>query len=203
MLFLRALHSHYSTIVEHFRTHGKSLETTSIDLIVDEVNHHDTFILKEPHHRDKSSKPPSRVLAAASAHTDNAGTAWNPPFDWLCESYGDKGIKTQWNRALGGNVICPICHWEEPKHVPKDCGLLKALHLKLINVAPAARSPALPPQSLTPATASPFPGGGVASSTTPPASGSTGSGTAPSGLTVVLAVTSEVPDDFESDDNFQ
>jgi hypothetical protein len=126
MLFLRALHSHYSDIMEQFRTRHKSLETTTIDFIVDDTNHYDTFILKEPRHGYKSSIPSSRVPAAASAHTDNAGTVWNSPFNWLCKSYGDKRIKTQWKQALGGNGICPICHQEEPKHVPKDCGLLKA-----------------------------------------------------------------------------
>jgi hypothetical protein len=96
MLFLRTLHGRYSDIMEQFRTQHKSLETSTIDLIVDDVNHHDTFILKEPRCGDKSSEPLSRVPAAASGHTNNADTVWNSPFDWLCKSYGDKGIKTWW-----------------------------------------------------------------------------------------------------------
>jgi hypothetical protein len=43
----------------------------------------------------------------------------------------------------------------------------------------------------------------VASSATPLASGSTGSGTAPCGLTAALAVTSKAAENFDSDDNFQ
>jgi hypothetical protein len=125
------------------------------------------------------------------------------PFDWLCKSYGDKGIKTWWKQAFGGNSICPIFHQEEPKHVPKDCHLLKALKLKLVNVAPAARSLAPPPQSVTPAPASPSPRGCVASSTTPTAIDATGSRMAPSGLTAALAVTLEAVDNFDSDNDFR
>jgi hypothetical protein len=104
---------------------------------------------------------------------------------------------------MEGNGICPVCHREEPKHVPKDCRLLKALYLKLVNVAPAAHSPAQPPQSLILAPASPSPGGRVASSATPTASGSTGSAMAPSGLTAALAVTLEAADNFDSDNDFR
>jgi hypothetical protein len=137
MLFLRALHSCYSDIIEQFRTHRKSIETTSIDMIINDVTYHDDFILKKPHCADKSPKPPSPVPTAAAAHMDNAGTVWSSPFDWLSKSYGDKGICTRWKKALGGNGTCPMCHREEPKHVSKDCPLLKSLNLKLIQVAPA------------------------------------------------------------------
>jgi hypothetical protein len=173
-----------------------------IDLIVDDMSYHNTFILKEPCCSDKSSKPQSQVPAAASAQTNNAGTVWNFPFNWLCKSYGDKGIKTWWKQALGGNGICLICHREEPKHVPKDCGLLKALNLKLVNLAPAASSLALPPSSSTPVAASPSPGGRMAFFCHSPTYGSAGSGMAPSGLTAASAITSETTDDLDSDDNF-
>ncbi len=58
-------------------------------------------------------------------------------------------------------------------------------------------------QSLTPAPASHSPGVCVASSATPTVSGSTGSGMAPSGLTVALSITSDVADYFNSYNSFQ
>ncbi len=59
MLFLWALHSRYLDIVEQFRTWHKSLETTSIEMIIADVTYQDEFILKEPCCQDKSSKTPS------------------------------------------------------------------------------------------------------------------------------------------------
>jgi hypothetical protein len=59
MLFLRALHSRYSDIVEQFQTQHKSLEMTSIEMIIADVTYHNEFILKEPLCQEKSSKPPS------------------------------------------------------------------------------------------------------------------------------------------------
>jgi hypothetical protein len=94
MLFLRALHSRYLDIVEQFWTWHKSLETTLIEMIVADVTYHDMFILNEPRSKGKSSKPPSQIPAASAAHTDNAGTVWSSPSDWLCKSYGDIGIRT-------------------------------------------------------------------------------------------------------------
>jgi hypothetical protein len=81
MLFLRALHSCYRDIVEQFRTRHKSIETTSIDMIVNDVTYHNKFILKKPCCANKSPMPPSRVPTAAAAHMDNAGTVWSSPFD--------------------------------------------------------------------------------------------------------------------------
>ncbi len=101
---------------------------------------------------------------------------------------------------MGDNGICPMCHRGEPKHVPKDCPLLKSLNLKLIQVAPAASPPAPAPAASTPAAASPSPGGRVATADLPPLGGSTGSANAPSGL---MACTLDVSEDFKSDDNFR
>jgi hypothetical protein len=183
MLFLHMLHSCYSDILEQFRTRHKSIETTLLDMIIDEVTYHDEFILKKPHRADKYPKPPSRVLTAAPAHTDNAGTVWSSPFDWLSTSYGDKGIRNRWKKALGSNGTCPMCHRGEPEHVPKDCPLLKLLNLKLIQVAPASSPPAPAPAASTPVVVSPSPGGRVATADIPPSGGSTESANAPSSLT--------------------
>jgi hypothetical protein len=159
MLFLWALHSCYWDNVERFWTRHKSLETTSIDMNVANVTYHNKFILKEPRCHDKSSKTPSRIPAASAAQTDNAGTVWNSPFDWLSKGYGKKGIRTCWMKVLGGSGICPICHQDTPKHVPKDCTLLKSLNLKLIHVAPVASPPAPAPVAPAPAAAIPSLGG--------------------------------------------
>jgi hypothetical protein len=200
MLFLRALHSCYSDIVEQFQTRHKSLEMMSIEMIVADVTYHNEFILKEPCRQEKSSKPLSRIPVASTAHTDNAGTVWSSPFDWLCKGYGEKGIHTCSKKALDGTGIYPICHWETPKHVPKDCVLLKSLNLKLIHVAPVASPPAPAPAAFTPTGATPSPGGRVATADVPPLGGATGSATAPSGLT---ARTLDVLEDFDLDDNFR
>jgi hypothetical protein len=93
------------------------------------------------------------------APTDNAGTVWNSPFDWLGKVYGKKGIRACWKKALDGGGICPSCHQENPKHVPKDCTLLKSLNLKLIYVAPVVSPPAPAPAAPAPAVTTPFPGG--------------------------------------------
>jgi hypothetical protein len=98
-------------------------------MIIADVTYHDEFILKEPCRHDKSSKILSWIPAASAAHTDNAGTVWSSPFNWLSKGCGEKGIHTCWKKALGGSGICPICHQETPKHVPKDCMLLKFLNL--------------------------------------------------------------------------
>jgi hypothetical protein len=100
---------------------------------------------------------------------------------------------------MSGNGTCPMCHREQPKHVLKDCPLLKLLNLKLIHVAPAASKPTPAPVASTPAAASPSPGGHVATADLPPLSGSTGSANAPSGLT---ACTLDISEDFNPDDNF-
>jgi hypothetical protein len=199
MLFLRALHSRYLDIVEQFRIRNKSLKTTSIDMIVADVTYHDEFILKEPRCHDKSSKTLSRIPVASAAQTDNAGTVWNSPFDWLSKRYGEKGTRTCWKKALGGSGICPICHQDTPKHVPKDCVLLISLSLKLIHVAPVASPPAPAPVAPAPAAATPSPGGCVATANLPPLGGLTESATAPSGLT---AHTLNILEEFDLDDDF-
>jgi hypothetical protein len=161
MLFLRVLHSHYAGYVKQFQTRHCAIETTFIDMIVDDVTYHDRFtLLQEPRRTpDKPGKPPPQVPAAAAAHMDTTGAVWSSLFDWLAQKYGEKGIRNRWKKALSGNGICPICHREELKHVPKDCPLLKSLNLKLIKVSPSASPPAPPPGAAAPAAASPSPEG--------------------------------------------
>ncbi len=106
MLFLSALHICYLDIIEQFWTRHKYLKTMLIEMIITDVTYHNEFILKEPCCPEKSSKPPSWIPAASAAHTDNDGTMWSSPFNWLCKGYGDKGIRTLWKKVLGGNSIC-------------------------------------------------------------------------------------------------
>ncbi len=72
MFLLCALHGYYLDIVEQFWTWHKSLETTLSEMIVADV----------------TSKPPSQIPAASVAHTENPGTVWSSPFNWLCKGYG-------------------------------------------------------------------------------------------------------------------
>ncbi len=55
MLFLRALHSRYSNLLEQFCTHFKLIEHATIDSIVDIVMHHGGFTV----HERKGAKPPT------------------------------------------------------------------------------------------------------------------------------------------------
>jgi hypothetical protein len=201
MLFLCALHSCYTGFIEQLRMCHHAIETTSIDMIVDDVTYHNGFTLQEPRLiPEKPGKPPPRVSVAAAAHMDTTGAVWSSPFDWLAQKYGEKEIRNRWKKALSGNGICPICHREEPKHVPKDCPLLKSLNSKLIKVSPPASPPTPAPRVAAPAAASPSPGVRNASTAPPPLGGATGSATAPSGLT---AWTSDVLEDFDLDEEFR
>jgi hypothetical protein len=74
MLFLCTLHSCYSNFVEQFWACHKSIETTLTDMTVNNVTYHNEFILKKPHHANKSPKLPSQIPTAAAAHMDNTGT---------------------------------------------------------------------------------------------------------------------------------
>jgi hypothetical protein len=136
MLFLRALNSCYSSILEQFWTCFKSLDTATIDLVVKDVTHPNSFKVVEYEKGKKNPTLAGRVLAAASVVTDPKGTVYNSLFDWLVK-WGHKGIKTQWTWALAGTGICPICHRDKkPWHVPAHCPLLKELNLKLIQGPP-------------------------------------------------------------------
>jgi hypothetical protein len=153
MPFLWALNSCYSTILDQFRSRFKSLNSVTINSVVEDVNHHEK----------KHPTPAGRISAAASAVMDPKGTVYNNPFDWLVK-WGHKGIITRWTRALAGTGIRPICHRDEkPWHVPANCPLLKELNLKLIQGPPSSSTPA-PAHALTPAapTPAPSPGGRVA-----------------------------------------
>jgi hypothetical protein len=104
--------------------------------------------------------------------------------------------------------ICPICHCaEKPWHFPANCPLLKILNLKLVKGPPSAPSPASAPVSPAPAPALalapiPSPGGCAALATGPP-NGSTGSGSAPSVLTALLARKYDtLVKVYESDEDF-
>jgi hypothetical protein len=93
MLFLRAIHSRYSDLLEQFCTSFKSIENAMVDSIVEDIGYHDGFTV----HERKGAKPPTsapRLPAAASANTDQKGTVWQTPFEWLSKSFSKKAIKT-------------------------------------------------------------------------------------------------------------
>jgi len=161
VLFLCALHSRYSDILDQSRSRYKNLEATTINSVVEDARYHNEFKLVGS---DKKGGPTSK---AAAANVNRSGKEWALPFEWL-SNYTTKGIKTRWDRAIAGTGICPICHRvEKPWHVPVNCPLLKDLNPKLVNRPPSsapgpAPSPAPAPAPLAP-TPSPSPGGRVAS----------------------------------------
>jgi hypothetical protein len=108
MLFLWALNSCYSSILEQFWTRFKSLDMATIDLMVEEVTHHDSFKLVKYEKGMKNPTLAGCVPAAASVVTDPKGSVYNSPFNWLVK-WGQKGIRTRLTRALAGTGICPIC----------------------------------------------------------------------------------------------
>jgi hypothetical protein len=199
MLFLQELNSRYSTILDQFRSCFKSLDSATIDSVVEDVNHHDSFTVVDSKKEKKHPTPVGCIPAAASAVTDPKGTVYNNPFDWLVK-WGHKGIKTQWTWALAGTGIYPICHWDEkPWHVPANTPLLKELNLKLIQGPPSLSVPA-PARAPAPAapTPAPSPEGRAAVADSSASTGSSGSGTAPSGMTAVL----DPVEEYESDEDF-
>jgi hypothetical protein len=201
MLFLQALHGHCSNIMDQFWSCFKSLDTTTINLVIEDVQFHDSFTLHNPKNKSKS---PTWVPAAAAANTDRKGNVWQTPFEWL-ENYGKKVIKTHWTRALASSGVCPICHKvNNPWHVPAVCPLLKDLNLKLIRGPPQAGSPApagtpAPLPSLAP---SPSPGICAAMTDSALAPGLAGSAVAPLGLTAMVLPAPPPSDDFDTDNEF-
>jgi hypothetical protein len=89
MLFLWALHDHYSALIDQLQSRFKSLETAPINLVVKDVKFRDSFTLHDTKNKSKSLEC---IPDAASANT-NQGKFRKTPFDWLA-TYGEKGIKT-------------------------------------------------------------------------------------------------------------
>jgi len=178
MIFIRALHSRYSDILDKFRSRYKDLDSATVDSVVADIKYHDSFQLV-----DHTKKTPKKGGPGASAvAVDKSGKEWSTPFEWL-SSFSIKVVKTRWDRALAGTDICPICHRaEKPWHVPTNCPLLKYLNLKLVAGPPPnpAPTPANSPTS-APAPASSSPGGRIASTDV------SASGSAPSGLMASVA----------------
>ena len=178
MIFIRALHSRYSDILDQFRSRYKDLDSATVDSVVADVKYHDSFQLVD-HNKKAPKKGGPGALAVA---VDRSGKEWSTPFEWL-SSFSIKVVKTRWDRAIAGTGICPICHRaEKPWHVPTNCPLLKDLNLKLVAGPPPHPAPA-PANSPTPASApaSTSPGGCIASTD------DSASGSAPLGLMAPVA----------------
>jgi hypothetical protein len=60
MIFIRALHTQYSDILDQFRSRYKELETASIDLVVADVKYHDEFQLVDS--KQKTPRKAAQVL---------------------------------------------------------------------------------------------------------------------------------------------
>ncbi len=150
MLFLRAIHSRYSDLLEQFCTRFRCLKTATLDSIVNDIKFHNGFTI---HECKGGAKPPvpCAAAAAAGANSDQKGKVWRTPFEWLSKTKKEV-ITGCWTRALAGTGICPICHCEaKPWHVPTLCPLLKELNLKLDvlpGLSPWVPSPASAPDPL-------------------------------------------------------
>ncbi len=127
---------------------------------------------------------------------------WQSPFEWLAQ-YGLKGIKGHWTCAIAGTGICPICHRDEcPRHVPTKRPLLVELNLKLITCLPAGGKPAPAPGPASSPMPALTPGGRAVAADSSSMSSSSGSSTAPSGLTAAVVPAPSLAGNYESNKDF-
>jgi hypothetical protein len=90
MIFIRALHTQYSDILNQFRSCYKDLETASIDSVVADVKYHNEFQLVNP----KLKTPCKSGPGASAVAIDKAGKEWSNPFEWN-SLFSVKSIKTR------------------------------------------------------------------------------------------------------------
>ncbi len=105
MLFLRAVHICYSELLDQFWTCFKSIEMAAIDLVVEDIAYHDSFTVHECKGEGKPATSTPCIPVAASANTDQKGTVWQNPFEWISTSYSKKAIKTCWMHMIAGTGI--------------------------------------------------------------------------------------------------
>ncbi len=105
MIFIHALHSCYSDILDQFRSCYKDLEAGTVDSVVADVKYHDEFQLVNT----KSKAPRKGGPGASAVAVNKSGREWSTTFEWI-SSFLIKAIKTRWEGALAGTGICPICH---------------------------------------------------------------------------------------------
>jgi hypothetical protein len=197
MLFLYALHSRYSDILDQFWSRYKKLEVATINSMVEDVHYHNEFKLVGS---DKKT-PGGSTPRASAANVDKLGKEWALPFEWL-SNYDTKRIKVCWDQAIAGTGICPFCHRTEKYwHVPANCPLLKDLNLKIVHGPSSSASTPAPSASPAPAPAvpspSPTPVDRVDLTDDHSVTGSVGSPSAPLGLMALVA-----EDNFDSDPEF-
>ncbi len=70
MLFLRALHSRYSDILDQSRSRYKNLEAATIDSIIEDARNHDEFKLVGS---DKKGGPTPKAAAANVNRSGKSG----------------------------------------------------------------------------------------------------------------------------------
>jgi len=79
MIFIHALHSRYSDILNQFRSRYKDLDSAMVNSVVANVKYHDSFQLV-----DHPKKTPKKGGPGASAvAVDKSGKEWPTPFEWL------------------------------------------------------------------------------------------------------------------------
>ena len=77
MIFIRALHTRYSDILDQFRSRYKDLDSATVDTVVADVKYHDSFQLVD-HPKKTPKKGGPGALAAA---VDKSGKEWSTPFE--------------------------------------------------------------------------------------------------------------------------
>jgi hypothetical protein len=106
MVFLWALNSCYSTVLDQFRSRFKSLDSATIDLVVEDVMHHNSFTVVDNKKEKKHPPLAGCIPAAASAVMDPKGTVYNSPFDWLVK-WGIRELKLDGLGRLRERVYAP------------------------------------------------------------------------------------------------
>jgi hypothetical protein len=85
MLFLRAIHSRYSDLLEQFCTQFRCIKMATLDSIVKDIKFHNGFTV---HEHKGGAKPsfPCAAMAAAGTYSDQKGKVWRTPFEWLSKT---------------------------------------------------------------------------------------------------------------------
>jgi len=73
MIFIRALHSRYSDILDQFRSRYKDLESATIESVVADVTYHDSFQLVDTNKKSPKKSGPG----ASTVAVDKAGKPWS------------------------------------------------------------------------------------------------------------------------------
>jgi hypothetical protein len=89
MIFICALHSRYSDILDQFCSRYKDLDSATIDSVVADVKYHDSFQLVDHNKKTPKKGGPGALVVAV----DKSGKEWTNFVEWL-SSFSIKTVKT-------------------------------------------------------------------------------------------------------------